>query len=84
MPYTRLTLTSRDSNSIDALRLTAAFMVLWSHHFVFVGAVETKTSLGFSPSAIGVNIFFAIGGISTPRASLTALVGGTFFLGVLA
>lgn len=66
-------MTSRNSNSFDALRLTAAFMVLWSHHFVFVGATETKTLLGFSPSAIGVNIFFAISGYLNAKSA----IGGT-------
>jgi peptidoglycan/LPS O-acetylase OafA/YrhL len=55
--------------SFDLLRLTAAFMVLWSHGFALIGVPETPI-FGRYPSSIGVDIFFAISGYLNTQSLL--------------
>jgi peptidoglycan/LPS O-acetylase OafA/YrhL len=53
------------SNSFNALRLFAAWLVLWSHSYVLTGAnIEPlKAMLGLSAGHVAVDIFFFISGL---------------------
>ena len=50
-----------DKNAFDHIRLTAAALVLFSHHFALWGLSEPST-LGNSLGHLGVAIFFALSG----------------------
>ena len=49
------------ANNFDALRMTAALLVIWSHQYALMG-MPTPLIFGNEPGAIGVVLFFAISG----------------------
>ncbi|WGS47768.1 acyltransferase (plasmid) [Burkholderia sp. JSH-S8] len=52
----------KHTNNFDFLRLSAAFMVLYSHQFALLGLPEPGFGNGFTFGSIGVAIFFTISG----------------------
>ncbi|TCW84397.1 acyltransferase [Burkholderia sp. SRS-46] len=52
----------KHTNNFDFLRLSAAFMVLYSHQYALLGLPEPGFGHGFTFGSIGVTIFFTISG----------------------
>ena len=66
-------------NNFDAVRLSAAFLVLWGHQFALMGK-RVPLILGNEPGALGVVIFFTLSGYLVTLSWMSDPHAGRFVL----
>lgn len=68
------------NNHFDALRVLAAFLVIWSHSHDLLGIPDTPLLFGMTFSMVGLTIFFAISGFLVSGSALSQTRFRMFFL----